>query len=298
MQFDDRLEAGDWDGALALLGGPRVKKVLGADKAARARAALLTARAVSSPSELRTRDAAKAAALSPAFVPAAVIAAQGEAEAGRQGRGEVILLRAWKARPHAALAAAYRDLRSGETPGERAERLSRLVARHPEHRESRILEVERALLFGDAAAVAEAVAALAGEPPTSRLLDLRARAAWADGRVAEARTLAAQAAQAPIEADGQTLSIITPEMDWARLIALWLDDDELALGEAERRVEPGLIVRDAEASAPPSTPEPEPEPVWRAPDDPGDWDEDEAPTEAKTPEPTPARRARRKPSKR
>lgn len=298
MQFDDRLEAGDWDGALALLGGPRVKKVLGADKALRARAALLTARAVTGPAETRTRDAVKAAGLSPAFAPAAVIAARGEAEAGRHGRGEVILLRAWKSQPHPALAGAYRDLRTGETPTERADRLGRMIARRADHRESRILEVERALIGGDAAAVAAAVEALNDEPDTSRLLDLKARAAWAAGQVAEARTLAAQAANAPFEDGGEDLPLTGPGVDWAGLIALWIDDEVLAHALGEARAEPQTPARIAEPAVTKSEPETEVEPVWRAPDDPGDWEEDEAPVETVKPEPAPTRRPRRKPTKR
>ena len=296
MQFDDRLEAGDWDGALALLGGPRAKRALSADKAARARAALLTVRALEQGADNPAKDAVKATALSPEFAPAAVTAAQLEAAAGRPGRGEVLLLKAWKARPHPALAAAYRDLHSAETPAERAVRFDRLIARHPDHTESRMLEVERALLAGDAAIIDAAVAALNGETETARMLDLKARAAWANGRVAEARTLAARAAEAP-EADLSEGGVFAYDRaGWARLIAAWTD-------EAEMVIVPAIASPPARAEAPEAPPpepesEPEPEPVWRAPDDPGDWADGTTLEATPLSEPPAPRRPRRAPSKR
>jgi len=285
MQFDDRLEAGDWDGALALLGGPRAKRALSADKAARARAALLTVKSLDAGPEAATRDAVKAAGLSPEFAPAAVTAARLEASGGRPGRGEVLLLKAWKARPHAALVGAYRDLRPAETPAERAQRFRRLIGRAPEHPESRMLEVERALLIGDAAMIDAAVQALDGDPDSARLLDLKARAAWANGRIPEARTLAARAAAAPDAGVSVEADFATDGAGWARLIAVWTDEGELPppSGPA-RRVEAAEIPAPTDSPPPP----PAPEPAWRAPDDPGDWDEGDEPTEP--PATTPSRR--------
>lgn len=298
MQFDDRLEAGDWDGAFALLGGPRAKRALSADKAARARAALLTVRALENGADAAARDAVKAAGLSPEFAPAAVVAARLEAAAGRPGRGEVLLLKAWKARPHPSLAAAYRDLHPAETPVERAERFARLTARHPDHAESRILDVERALLAGDAAAIDAAVSALNSEAETARMLDLKARAAWANGRVAEARTLAARAAEAPADVNYEDDAFAYDRAGWARLVAVWTDDAELAPSPvastpAERASTP---VASTEATAPEL--EPEPESVWRAPDDPGDWEDGETLEPPAAAAPSPPRRARRAPAKR
>lgn len=309
MQFDDRLEAGDWDGALALLGGPRAKRSMTGDRADRARAALLTARALLAGAAGVARDALKAASLSPDFPPAAVAAARLQAQAGRHGRGEVVLLRAWKIRPHPAIALAYRDLRTGESPAERAERMARLIARNPDHRESRIQAVERALLIGDAAAIDEAVERLAREPDTARLLDLRARAAWAMGQVAQARSLAARAVEAEPEADWSDIdaegrAFRYEAADWARIVAAWADEAALphprlerrettlaeGLQEPERRIEASAFEAQAEAPV-----------VWRAPDDPGDWEEGEEaarPADAPAGPPPPARRPRRAPTKR
>jgi HemY protein len=290
MQFDDRLEAGDWEGALALLAGPGAKRSLASDKAARARAALLTVRAMEAGAEAQARDAVKAAGLSPDFVPAAVLAARLEAAADRPGRGEVLLLKAWKAAPHPALAVAYRDLRPGETPEERARRYARLIARSPDHPESRALDVERALLSGDTAAIDRAVAGLDQAPDTARWLDLKARAAWANGRVAEARTFAAQAAAAPRDTIIGTETFDYDRGGWVQLITRWTDDAELAEAVPGSTAAP----RPDPAAFPPQDPAPDlaeaTETPWRAPDDPGDWDEGDPSPEPPTTAP-PRRRA-------
>lgn len=310
MQFDDRLEAGDWDGALALLGGPRARRSMTGERADRARSAVLTARALMAGAGGVAKDAMRASALSPEFAPAAVAAARLQAQSGRQGRGEVALLRAWKARPHPALALAYRDLRTGESPVERAERFARLIERRPDHRESRILAVERALLIGETGVIGSAVDALSGEPDSSRLLELKARAAWAMGQVAQARSFAARAADAPPEPDW---SDIGPDgrpfpydrKDWAQVITAWADEATLLHPRFERREETlsdAPVEPERRVEAPLVEPEDEAPIAWRAPDDPGDWDEGEEPepdaVEA-APRPAPVRRrSRRTPAKR
>lgn len=286
MQFDDRLEHGDWEGALALLGGPGAKRALVADKATRARAALLTVRAMDAGAEAQARDAVKAAGLSPDFAPATVLAARLEAEAGRPGRAEVLLLKAWKARPHPALAATYRDLRPDETPSERAKRYGRLISRAPDHLESRILAVESALLIGDNSGLDAAVAALGDAPETGRLLDLKARAAWAGGRVAEARTLAARAADAPRDPALDAEQFDTNKEGWIRLVTTWTDEAELAAAFPSS----GISVPVDPAPPAPEPLEPPAEPDWRAPDDPGDWDDGDPSPEPAPPTP-PRRRA-------
>lgn len=285
MQFDDRLEAGDWEGALALLAGPGAKRALATDKTARARAALLTVRAMEAGAEAQARDAVKAAGLSPDFAPAAVLAARLEAQAGRPGRGEVLLLKAWKARPHPSLAVAYRDLRPDETPAERAKRYARMIVRCPDHPESRALAVERALLVGDAAAIDAAVAGLDQAPDHARWLDLKARAAWANGRVAEARTLAARAAEAPDDTGSDLETFDYDRGGWIRLITAWTDEAELATAFEPQARPPRFVPQPVEPSAePPAVADDEP--VWRAPDDPGDWDEADEPASADAPDDT------------
>lgn len=305
MLFEDRVEAGDWDEALTLLSGGRVKRALGSAEIDRARAAVLTARAFLERTETVSltlaKDALKAAGLGPDFPPAAVAAAALQARLGRIGRAEVVLLRAWAARPHPAIALAYRDLRTDESPADRAERLTRLIDRNPSDRESRILAVERALLLGDGPGAEEALAPLSREAPTRRLLDLQARVAWAGGRIAEARDFAARAAEADPEAGWSEIDPLGrpfpySQTDWARIIEAWTYRRQLIHPRHDRResalVEGRLESEPARASVPqaPAPVQAEPaEPAWRAPDDPGDWTEAEAEAPPASPEPRPRR---------
>lgn len=181
-----KLEAADWTGALDLVKGALDRKIVSPLVAERARAALLAASAaqLEHAPDVRARDqaldqAAEAARLQPGFAPGVVMAARLLAFDGKVGRASSTIETAWKAAPHPALWLAYRDLRTDETPRQRAGRLADLAAINPEHRESRILFVEQALIAGDAAVARNAARALEGEPVTARLAGLFARVAFA-----------------------------------------------------------------------------------------------------------------------
>jgi HemY protein len=103
------------------------------------------------------------------------------------GRATAILENAWKALPHPAQWLAFHDLRTDETPLERGQRLMELAAQNPVHRESRILNAERALIAGDTAAARHLMTTLDPDPVTARIAGLRARVAFATGRPDEAR---------------------------------------------------------------------------------------------------------------
>jgi HemY protein len=309
--FEARLDAGDWPGALDLVETALGRKIITPAVADRARAALLAASAADlerSP-DPRLRDqaveqAARAAKLSPGFAPGPVMAGRLLADAGRIGRAEDIVEHAWAVSPHPALWLGYRDLRTDETPRERAQRLQRLIDRNPGHRESRILAVEQALLARDNSALKATIAALADEPPTARLCGLFARAAWAQGAADEARAWIARGAQAAGEPDWSDLdpegrAFAYGQADWKRLVSTWVDAGVLLHPRYERRERaltdlpelPGQY----EASAPfLATPE---SAAFHAPDDPGAFDDDiqadlAGPPEAPVPTPAPGRRRR------
>ena len=61
--------------------------------------------------------------MQPGFAPGVVMAARLLALDGKMGRAAASLENAWKVAPHPALWLAYRDLRTDETPRERAQRL-------------------------------------------------------------------------------------------------------------------------------------------------------------------------------
>jgi len=245
--LESRLEAADWDGALGLVKGALDRKIVPPIVAERARAALLAASAAQlehapepKARSLALDQATEAARLQPGFAPGVVMAARLLAEDGKMGRAAALLENAWRTTPHPALWLAYRDLRTDETPRERAQRLGQLAAVNPTHRESLLLYVEQALVAGDAPAAREAAKALEGQPVTARVAGLMARAAYAAGAIDEARMWLAQGMNAPPEPDWSDLD---PEgrpfayhaQDWARLAIAFAETGELLHPRLERR---------------------------------------------------------------
>src|SRR5581483_6492092 len=182
--LEARLAAAEWSAGLELVKNAADRKIVPPVTAERARAALLAAPAAQL--ETSTKPKARAQALDgaveaaraqPGFAPGVVMAARLLADEGKVGRAQAVIENAWKTAPHPALWLAYRDLRTAETPRERAGRLTDLAAQNPAHRESRILDVEAALVAGDVPAARAALVALEREPTTARIAGLRARAA-------------------------------------------------------------------------------------------------------------------------
>jgi HemY protein len=244
--LEARLETGDWSGALDLVKGALDRKIVPPVVAERARAALLAASAaqLEHAPEPKARNlaldhAVEAAKLQPGFAPGVVMAARLLAQEGKIGRATATVENAWRAAPHPALWLAYRDLRTDETPRERAQRLSELAAVNPTHRESLILHVERSLIAGDAAAARDAAAALEAEPATARICGLMARTAFAAGAPDEARVWLARGISAPHEPDWSDLD---PEgrafayhaADWGRLVITFAETGELIHPRHER----------------------------------------------------------------
>ena len=245
--LEARLEAGDWDGGLDLVKSALDRKLVPPVVAERARAALLAASAaqLEHAPEPRARNqaldrAVEAAKLQPGFAPGVVMAARLLLQDGKLGRAAAVLETAWRKSPHPALWLAYRDLRTDETPRDRAKRLGQLAAVNPAHRESLFLYVEQALLAGDAAAARAAARALEGEPVTARIAGLMARTAYAAGAVDEARVWLAQGMNAEPEPDWSDLD---PEgrafayhaSDWARLAMTFAETGDLIHPRHERR---------------------------------------------------------------
>ncbi|HEX3917734.1 MAG TPA: heme biosynthesis HemY N-terminal domain-containing protein [Caulobacteraceae bacterium] len=244
--LEAKLADGDWDAGLDLMKGALERKIVSPLTAERARAALLTARAASREHDPDERlrqsaldDAQAAAKLRPDFAPASVIAARLFAADGRASRAAQLIEAAWKQAPHPALWLTYRDLRTDETPRERATRLSSLAAFSPAARESHILAAEQALVTGDAPGASAALAALGPEPLTRRLAGLRARIANASGDRDEGRAWIARGAAAPQEPDWSDLdpqgrAFAYAPADWARLVQAYAERGELAHPRFER----------------------------------------------------------------
>lgn len=244
---DSRLEAGDWAAALDLVQGAQERKIVSPLVADRTRAALLAASAASYEAGADERMRAQAlefalqsVKLKPDFAPGVVMAARLLAADGKAGRASGMIEAAWKSQPHPALWLAYRDLRTDETPRERARRMASLAALNPDARESRVLMVEQALIGGEVSLAREAARPLEAEPVTQRLAGLQARAANAAGAVDDARAWIARGAAAPQEPDWSDLDpdgrafAYRPE-DWTRLVATYGETGELIHPRLERR---------------------------------------------------------------
>jgi HemY protein len=247
--LDARLKAADWAGALELAQGALERKIVSPLLAERARAALLTAQAAGMEVDGDPRRRAQALDLAtaavkarPDFTPGAVLAARLMAADGRGQRAAQILEAAWKGAAHPALWMAWRDLKTDETPKERAARLAALAADNPGPRESRILMVEQALIAGDAGAARAAAAALEGEATTARLAGLMARVAAAGGDRDEARAWIARGAAAAQEAEWSDIdpagrAFAYGPADWAAVILAYVETGALAHPRHDRHEE-------------------------------------------------------------
>ncbi|MGA9658080.1 MAG: heme biosynthesis HemY N-terminal domain-containing protein, partial [Asticcacaulis sp.] len=248
--FEARLEAGEWAEALDLIESALNRKLISPVFSERAKASLMAASAarleISDDAQMRDQAldyAIRAAKLQPQFTPAALIAARLLTRTKKTGRAEDMLEAAWAAHPHPAIWLAYRDLISNETPRERARRLKGLIDRNPKHRESRLLQLECAILSGQKADISAAMTALEAdtfdEGLTRRLGGVMARGAQALGDGNTARTWVARAALAKGEPewsdiDAGSQAFAYSASDWSDLILTFARNATLAHPRYER----------------------------------------------------------------
>lgn len=208
--LEDRLAAGDWAAALDLVKTALDRKIVSPIVAERARAALLAASAASIENarpQQALEFASQSAKLKTGFVPGALIAARLLAADGKSQRAFTLIEQAWREAPHPALWLAYRDLKTAETPRERA---------------------------------ARAIAALSEEPVTQRLAGLNARAAYNAGDADGARVWMARGAGAVQEPEWSDIdpagrAFAYSPADWARLVSTYAETGELIHPRFERR---------------------------------------------------------------
>jgi len=249
--LEARQEAGDWAAALDLVQGALDRKIVSPIRAERARAALLAASAASleeapdQGGEAKRRAqaldfAGQSAKLNPGFAPGVTIAARLLAADGKAARAAGLIEQAWRLAPHPALWLLWRDLRTAETPKERAARYAALAALNPGHRESRIVRVEQALLLRDPAAARAEAEPLLETAPTARVCGLMARVAFSQGLPDEARAWMARGGAAAHEPDWSDLdpqgrAFAYAPGDWARLVSTYAETGELIHPRFERR---------------------------------------------------------------
>jgi HemY protein len=127
--LEERIEHGDWDGALKLLDAQKAAR--GYDRAAinRKRGILLTAKAIATfDTDITGSRAAalEANRLLPNFAPTAVIAARALFRSNEVRKGSKVLEAAWTEEPHQEIADLYTHARPGDATLDRLARAQRL----------------------------------------------------------------------------------------------------------------------------------------------------------------------------
>ncbi|MEZ5873053.1 MAG: heme biosynthesis HemY N-terminal domain-containing protein [Nitratireductor sp.] len=162
---------GDWEGALRTLESMRSSGLVRKEEAARQRAVLLTAQAMTEEAaapERAAKLARQAHDLAPDFTPAAVVAARTLTRNNDLKRASRILEATWKKQPHPDLADTYVNLRVGDSVADRLKRAQRLVQLQPENAEGKLALAEAAIGASEWKIAREAMAPVLASGPTQR----------------------------------------------------------------------------------------------------------------------------------
>jgi HemY protein len=193
-----RCVAGDWSGALDRLDRNYKSRLIDKRTYRRQRAVLLTAQAQAIAGTERERAMAlarEAAKLAPDLVPAAALAGKLLGEAGERRKAARTIERAWRVNPHPDLAAAYVNLRPGDSARQRLSRVEALAAKGPPDAEA-ALAVARAALDAQEFAVARTALAPYTGAPRKRVAALMSELEMAQGDEGRAREWMARALNA------------------------------------------------------------------------------------------------------
>jgi HemY protein len=243
--FEHKVAAGDWIGALALIdGGPGAALP---DKMVRERhrAVLETAIALdkeaTDPTEALTRARA-ALKHAPGFVPALALAARLMGESRETRKAAKLIEAAWPTSAHPDLARIYLGLNPFDSAADRLKRALTLARLAPRDPESKMAVAQAALAAGDFKAAREAMQPLVDGPerPTARMCRLMAeleeKQHGAGGYIREWLTRASHAPRDPAwVADGvasdrwRPISPVTGKLDafvWQRPVERLSSGDE------------------------------------------------------------------------
>lgn len=167
--FDYQCQAGDWQGALKTLSANAEAGTVDRARAQRLRAVLMTGQAMEleagAPEEART-IAVEAHRLAPDLVPASVTAARLLTRNGDFRRASRILEAAWKALPHPDIAAAYAEVRPGDSVRDRLKRVRKLADMRANHGDGAIAVARAAIDARDWPAARAALAGLTATQPS------------------------------------------------------------------------------------------------------------------------------------
>jgi HemY protein len=175
--FDYQCQASEWAGALATLESNADAGFIDREEARKLRAVLLTARATQE--EDGSPDAARGYAIeahrvAPELVPAAVVAARLLTRHGDVRRAARVLETTWKVSPHPEIAAAYAEVRPGDSARDRMKRMRKLADMRANHPEGAMAIARVAIDVDDWPTAREAIAGLVRGEPTERVCVLMA----------------------------------------------------------------------------------------------------------------------------
>lgn len=170
--------AADWKGARATLQAQARAGVLPKEVWRRRDAVMALQEAkvvVDESASIEAQEAAIAAnKASPDLIPAAAMAARSYIAKGDRKNATRVLKKAWEARPHPDLAAAFAEIDPEESPEARLKRFKVLTALHPEDAETRQLLAELSIAAEDFPAARRALGDMATAHPTQRNLAIMA----------------------------------------------------------------------------------------------------------------------------
>ena len=203
--FESQCKQKDWPAALETLSHAKRNGHIDKTGIGRKRAVLLAAQA----QDAEDNEADKALALAleahglaPDLVPAAAVAGRILAARGSTGKAAKILQKTWIRAPHPELAAAYAYARTGDSAGDRLDRIRQLAALNPQSIESPIAVATTAIearLYPEAR---KALEPLLANRLTQRVATLMAGIEAGDtgdkGKVREWLARAANAARDPV----------------------------------------------------------------------------------------------------
>lgn len=176
--FDLQTQKEDWAGAQKTIEA-KVRSNLLPSNVGKRREAVVTLADARLMLEAGDIDAGKAAAirsnkLSPALVPAAVLASEMYMLSDEKRSAAAVIKKAWGANPHPDLAAAFAEIQTEETPVARRKRFAALTKQNADSSETKLLRAELALADEDFPAARRAVRELAETDPTTRSLTIMA----------------------------------------------------------------------------------------------------------------------------
>ena len=178
-------ESADWKGARVTLGAQMKSGTLPKDIYRRRDAVLALQQAkgvFDEDASIESREAAIAAnKLSPDLIPAATMAARSYLQKNDKKNAARVLKKAWEAKPHPDIAAAFAEIEPDETPADRVKRFRLLTAIHPENPETQQLLAELLIAAEDFPAARRAIGDLPVKHPTQRSMAIMAAVERGEG---------------------------------------------------------------------------------------------------------------------